>query len=40
LDSLSGGEQVGIDGRSTDRRADLAHGFAHRIEERAAGIFH
>jgi hypothetical protein len=40
LNPLGGGEQVGIDRRRAEHGADLAHGFAHRIEEGAAGIFH
>src|SRR3954463_1122438 len=40
LNPLGGGEQVGIDRRRAEQGADLGHGFAHRIEEGAAGIFH
>src|SRR5579863_2110983 len=40
LDALGGGQQVGIYGGGADRDADLAHGFAYRIEEGVAGILH
>jgi hypothetical protein len=40
LDGLGGGQQVGIYGGGADRDADLAHGFAYRIEEGVAGILH
>ncbi len=40
LDPLCGGEQVGIDRHSTNCRTDLPYGFAHGIEEGAAGILH
>jgi hypothetical protein len=40
LEALRGGEQVRIDGRGADGSADLAHGFANRIEEGVAGVFH
>ena len=40
LDALGGGKQVRIDGRSADGGADLAHGFANRVEEGVAGVFH
>ena len=32
--------KVGIYGGGADRDADLAHGFAHRIEEGVAGVLH
>jgi hypothetical protein len=38
LDTLGGGQQVGIYGSGADRDADLTHGFANRIEEGMAGI--
>jgi hypothetical protein len=40
LEALGGGQQAGIYGSGADRDADLAHGFAYRIEEGAAGILH
>ena len=40
LDALGGGQQVGIYGSGADDNTDLAHGFAYRIEEGAAGILH
>ena len=40
LDALGGGQQVGINGSGADRDADLAHGFAYRVEEGVAGILH
>jgi hypothetical protein len=40
LDTLGGGQQVGIYGSGADRDADLTHGFANRIEEGMAGILH
>ena len=40
LDALGGGQQVRIYGRGADRGADLAHGFANRIEEGVAGVLH
>ena len=36
LDRFGGCEQIGIDFGRADRDADLAHGFAHRIEEGVA----
>jgi hypothetical protein len=39
-DALGGGQQIGIYGGGADRDADLAHGFAYRIEEGVAGILH
>jgi hypothetical protein len=35
-----GGQQVGIYGGGADRGADLAHGFANRIEKGVAGVLH
>ena len=40
LNPLGSGEQIGIDRRGADRAPDLPHGFAHRIQESAAGILH
>jgi hypothetical protein len=40
LDALGGGQQVGIDRRGADRRSDLTHRFAHRVEEGLAGVLH
>ena len=40
LDALSGGQQGGIYGGGADRGADLAHGFADRVEEGVAGVLH
>ena len=40
LDALGGGQQVGIYGGGADRDADLAHGFANRIEEGVACVLH
>jgi hypothetical protein len=40
LDALGRGQQIGIYGGDADRDADLAHGFANRIEEGVAGVLH
>jgi len=40
LDTLGGGQQVGIDGGGANCSADVAHGFANRIEEGVAGVLH
>ena len=40
LNPLGSGEQIGIDRRGADRAPDLPPGFAHRIQESAAGILH
>jgi hypothetical protein len=37
LDALGGGQQLGIYGNGADRGADLAHGFANRVEKGVAG---
>lgn len=40
LNALGGGQQAGIYGGGADRDADLAHGFANRIQEGVAGVLH
>ena len=40
LDALGRGQQIGIYGGDADRDADMAHGFANRIEEGVAGDLH
>ena len=40
LDALGDGQQVGIYGGGADRGADLAHGFANRVEEGVARVLH
>lgn len=40
LDPLGGRQQLGVDRGGSDRGSDLAHGFAHRIEECPAGVLH
>jgi hypothetical protein len=40
LDALCGGQQGRIYGGGADRDANLAHGFADRIEEGVAGVLH
>ena len=40
LQALGGGEQIGVNRRGADGRADLAHRFAHCSEKSATGILH
>ncbi|ANV23038.1 hypothetical protein BA939_26760 [Rhizobium sp. S41] len=40
LDPLGGRQQFGVDRGRSDRSSDLAHRFAHRIEECPAGVLH
>ncbi len=40
LKELSGGEEFRVDGRGADRSADLAHRFAHGVEESMTGVLH
>jgi hypothetical protein len=40
LQPLSIGQQLGIDDITADGLPDLAHGFADRVEECTAGVFH
>src|SRR5438046_8763319 len=40
LEALGGSEQIRIDNGGADRRAEVTHGFAHRVDEGAACILH
>lgn len=40
LQALGAGQEGGVDHRCTDDGADLAHGLAHSVQKRPAGILH